>query len=334
MIPRLKNSVPKIPKSPQLEFLGLPVINDLDDFSATTHFSKRLIWQCYRYSHAHYRQVSIPKKSGGSRLLFQPSKSMKALQSWILRNILDNLCSSPSSKGFEIGTSILSNALPHCGCNIVAIFDIADFFPSIQAGRVYRVFNSIGYSPKISGILTAICTHKGVLPQGGPCSPKLSNLICWRLDKRLNGFLGKKGIVYTRYADDLTFSSQAPKRLLTSISTIKRIIVDEGFTINEKKTRISGPARQKKVTGLIIHEKNVGIERKRMKRIRSEIFSLCKISNHKDHIKLAYRVNGLLAFVKNVDQPRYLKLEKYISELSEKFPGTMIELLSINNPSL
>lgn len=304
----------------QLKMLGLPVINSLYDFSKLTHLSKRSVFRFSSYSEHFYREYELPKKGGGVRLISQPNRSLKAAQAWILRNILDGLHVSAVCKGFEKGENILSNARPHQGANVILNLDLENFFPSVKAEQVCSVFKAIGYNPIIAGIFTSMCTYNGKLPQGAPTSPKLSNLTCLRLDNRLQGYVGKKGIVYTRYADDLSFSSFSQGRILSLLPMIKKIIKEEGFEINGSKTRIWGPSRSKKVTGLVICEDKAGIGRKRLHEIRAKIHKVCFLNNAEDHRKEIEHIKGWLAFVKTVDEDRWKILNSYISSLKVKYP--------------
>jgi RNA-directed DNA polymerase len=311
----------------QLTMLGLPVIDSLDDFSSLTHLSNKVLYYFSKYSNSYYKAYEIPKKSGGMRTIAQPSYELKALQSWILNNILLPLRVSPACKGFEKKTSILDNARPHVGANVVLSLDLNDFFPSIKANQVCSIFKAIGYNPRIAAILTSICTYNGALPQGGPCSPKLANLVCLRLDARLQGFVGKRGITFTRYADDLAFSSFAPNRLLSSSAFIKRIIVDEGFKINNSKTRVAGPARAKKITGLIVTEGYVGIGRKRLHEIRSKLYYFSKKKLSHDYDKDLNHIKGWLAFIKSIDEQRWKILNAYIARLKKNDQDSAISLI-------
>jgi RNA-directed DNA polymerase len=305
----------------RLKMMGLPLIETLDDFSQLTRFSKKLIYNFSKNSQYYYRTYSIKKKNGKNRTIAQPSRKMKAMQAWILRNILDKLKTSSSCKGFEKGTSILDNASPHVGSNAIMTLDIENFFPSIKSGWIYTIFKSLGYNKFISSVMTSICSYKGYLPQGSPCSPKLSNLVCLRLDSRLQGYVGKRNIVYTRYADDLTFSALKIERLTKSYKTITTIIEDEGFRINNSKTRICGPSKCRKVTGLVIgDDASVGIGRKRLRNIRAKIHGLIKDNIETRNNKLSH-IKGWLAFIKSIDDKRYSMLENYIHKLSEEHPS-------------
>ncbi len=304
----------------RLRHLGLPVIQDLDDFSSEIRLSESAIRKYIAFAEHYYLTYGIPKKRGGERLIAQPSRELKAIQSWLLRNILDRLSSSDASKGFELGTSIRDNAYPHIGSNVILCLDIEDFFPSIPANKVYGVFCSLGYTKSISSAFTSICTYKGFLPQGSPASPKLANLVCSKLDSRIQGYAGKRGMTYTRYADDITLSCQSVKKIDKAKSFVQTIIRDEGFRVNKDKIRLLGLRRKKSVTGLVVSLNKVGVGREVYRELRVKIHHLFtgKADNY-DH------VNGWLSFICGVDDATYKNLSTYITELSKKYPDSDAE---------
>lgn len=300
-----------------LRHLGFPVIQDLNDFSNEIRLSESAIKKYIAFAKYYYLTYGIPKKSGGERLIAQPSRELKAIQSWLLRNILDKLSSSDASKGFELRTSIRDNADPHIGSNVILCLDIENFFPSVPANKVYGVFSSLGYTKSISSAFTSICTYKGFLPQGSPASPKLANLVCSKLDSRIQGYAGKRGITYTRYADDITLSCQSIKKIDKARSFVQTIIRDEGFRVNKNKTRLLGLRRKKSVTGLVVSSNKTGVGREVYRELRVKIHHLFtgKADNYN-------HVNGWLSFVSGVDPTTYKNLSKYITRLSEKYPGS------------
>ncbi|GAA4739599.1 retron St85 family RNA-directed DNA polymerase [Flavisolibacter ginsenosidimutans] len=307
----------------KLSMAGLPVMENLNDFSRLTHISNYTLFQLSKYSDKYYKHYYIPKKSGKPRLISQPCRKLKGIQSWILNNILDKLCVSNSCKGFSKGTSIIDNVDPHKHSSVVLTIDIKDFFPSIRRDKVYNIFKAIGYNKFMSTIFTNLCTCNGALPQGGPCSPKLANLSAWTLDVRIQGYVGRRGITYTRYADDLTFSTTNPQKLIKRISTITSIIEDEKLHINPSKTRIAGSARARKVTGLIITNESFGIGRQVYLKVRAKIHHLT-LNREQKNFDLINEVQGWLAYLKNVDKLRYKKAADYIRSLKEKYPATLI----------
>lgn len=307
----------------RLKMLGLPLMQTLEDFSALTHISKYTLYQLSYHANKYYFVYDIPKKSGKPRTICQPSKKLKGLQSWILINILDKLKVSTSCKGFEKGTSIANNAESHKGANTILTIDLSNFFPTINSLKVYNVFRAVGYNKLISTILTKICVYDNCLPQGSPCSPKLANLVAWSLDVRIQGYVGKRGITYTRYADDLSFSGLNPAKVVNVIPMIKTIIEDEDFHINPKKTRVAGSSRAKIVTGLILTNDSFGVGREKYKELRKKIYYLT-LAHQQENIVLLNEVKGWLSYLNSVDKKRLDRAMKYIGELAKKNPNTLV----------
>lgn len=304
-----------------------PKINTVLDLSRETRLSEKFIRYISYRSNYLYRTYEIPKKSGGTRLIAQPSRELKAIQAWILRNILETIPSSKQSMGLERNQSILQNAKPHVGNSYLLNIDLENFFPSISSKRVFHLFNRAGFNNTISNILTRICTYKNGLPQGAPSSPKIANLICSKLDFRIQGYTGKNGINYTRYADDLTFSAPSYEKIHKLANLVKIIVSDEEFFVNNKKTSFSGPRKQKKVTGLVLADDYVGIGRKKYKNIRAKIYYTF-LGIEKDIVS----INGHLSFIYSVDEKRYQMLQQYINFLTKRFPDSPVS--SINFPHI
>jgi len=302
---------------------GLPAIHTIEDFSILTHISKFTIYQLSLNADKNYKTYEIKKKSGKIRTISQPSRRLKGLQSWILVEILNKVNVSSSCKGFERNSSTLDNALPHKGSNTILSLDLKDFFPSITSRQVFNTFKTLGYNNRISTILTNICTYNKNLPQGSPCSPKLANLVTWRLDLRIQGYVGRRGINYTRYADDLSFSGLSPVKVVKILPMIKHIIRSENFEINNSKTRIAGSARAKIVTGLVISGENIGIGKKKYNKLRSKIFHLTN-PEEQGNSTLLNEVLGWISYLNSVDKKRLSQVKKYIQILSNKHPKTVI----------
>lgn len=301
----------------RLRNFGLPSIQSLEDFAREIRLSEAFIKYLAFRSEYLYKTYEIPKRSGGVRLIAQPSRDLKAVQGWILRNILDRLASSEHSKGFERGGSILENASAHVGSSYVLSMDLEDFFPSVTGGQVFGIFDSIGYSRAIGHILANLCLYRGRLPQGAPTSPKLANLVCARLDARINGYAGPKGIAFTRYADDITLSAQTADKISRAKAFLPTIIKGEGFCINKKKTRVLGTMARKEVTGLVVTSDYVGIGRRRLRDLRVKIHHLfLGRSNEFSHVR------GWLSYVQSVDKKAFAKLASYIVRLRDKYPAS------------
>ncbi len=153
-----------------------------------------------------YSRFTIPKRRGGVRTIEAPNDKLKALQRSVLRRLLNPLPMRQAATSFVPGRSIVDNARPHLGRAVVVNLDLADFFPAITVERVTEVWAGLGWGAEAASVLTRICTHEGHLPQGAPTSPALSNLVCRRLDARLEALIQRSGGRYTRYADDITIS--------------------------------------------------------------------------------------------------------------------------------
>jgi retron-type reverse transcriptase len=159
-----------------------------------------------RFAPITYRSFRIPKRTGGYRTLQEPNEDLKRVQRLLLRRLLKRLAAHPRAHGFERGKSTVTGALPHERKAVVLRMDLRDFFGSIKAARVRDYFARAGWDADASQLLTRLCTHEGSLPQGAPTSPRLSNLVNFKLDARLDALARKCGADYTRYADDMTFS--------------------------------------------------------------------------------------------------------------------------------
>lgn len=266
-----------------------------------------------------YKVFSIPKKSGGYRKIEAPLDELKVRQKWIKRCILDKVYVSEYAKGFKCNSSIYENALPHVNKELVINIDIKDFFPSIHYKSVYKIFMYLGYTKQVAHLLTKLCTNdKNVLPQGAPTSPVISNIVLLKLDKRLSELVKSVGAVYTRYADDMTFSGD--KSIAKLLPLIYTIIREEGFQVNEKKLRLRYSNQRQEVTGLIVNKK-VAVSKRTVKELENAIY-YCKKYGVQDHMKkigcektfYKEHLYGIAYFCKMIDRS---KGEQYLRELDE-----------------
>jgi len=232
---------------------------------------------------------TIPKKSGADRKITAPkAQSYK----WILRCLNQLFVSiyTPSdyAMGFIKERSVVTNASVHVGKNYVFNIDLKDFFPSIEEARIcarlqVAPFNfTYEVASTIAGLVTMKVESskkdlkgnvKYVLPQGSPVSPILTNIICDRLDRRLAGLAKRFRISYTRYADDITFSSmhnvyQEGGEFRTEL---KRIIEDQSFEINDDKTRLQKKGVRQEVTGITVNDKN-NVSKKYVRELRNILY--------------------------------------------------------------
>jgi retron-type reverse transcriptase len=219
-----------------------------------------------------YHQFTIPKRRGGGRrTILAPDRPLKRLQRRILRRLLALLVSHPAVHGFERGRSIVTNARFHRARPIVVRLDIREFFTSTSAQRVERFFRRIGWSRPAARRLTELCTYQGGLPQGAPTSPRLANLINYRLDTRLDHLAVRMGAMYTRYADDLTFSfdQDTGGRARCLIRAVGRIVAAEGYRLHtRRKLSIRRRHQRQRVTGLVVNER-INLPRETRRRLRA-----------------------------------------------------------------
>lgn len=200
----------------------------------------------------HYQEFWMRKRSGGYRMISAPDKDLQAIQSTIYSRILSSVTIvHPAAVGFRCGRSVVDNAAPHLGKRYVLKMDIHDFFGSIRSPRVRQTFKEIGYPENVSKVLGALCCLHRHLPQGAPTSPALSNIVGYEMDRKLAALAAEYGLTYTRYADDLTFSGDVfPKEQI--IPQVKRIIRDEKFEPNHKKTHFMNQSSRKIITGVSV----------------------------------------------------------------------------------
>jgi retron-type reverse transcriptase len=292
---------------------------------------------------SHYIRFKIPKKTGGERLISAPMPRLKNAQHWILVNILEKLELHDAAHGFRRDRSIVSNAQPHVGADVIINFDLKDFFPSISYKRVKGLFQSFGYSEAAATIFGLLCTQAQVeeveldgktyyvattdrhLPQGSPASPAITNLLCRRLDRRLTGMAENLGFVYTRYADDLTFSASGES--LCNICNILRrtesIVAHEGFAINEQKTRIlRGKSSQLEVTGIVVNERP-NISKKELKRFRATLYQIEKDGPEGKHwgnsSDVMASIQGFANFVAMVNPEKGAEFQEQVQRIKDKY---------------
>lgn len=224
-----------------------------------------------------YQSFDIPKKSGGVRTIHAPEPRLALLQSRLAEALYacvherkkDNPRFWFASHGFHHGRSIVSNADVHKRRHFVFNIDLEDFFGTINFGRVRGFFIHdavFALNPKIATIIAQIACHENALPQGSPCSPVISNLIGNILDVRLLGLARDTRCTYTRYADDLTFSTNEklfPADIAVNLhgskwevgKKLRKVIERTGFIINPEKTRMSLRRSRQAVTGLVVNDK-------------------------------------------------------------------------------
>jgi RNA-directed DNA polymerase len=257
----------------------------------------------------HYTCFPVKKRDGGVREIFAPKSCLKAVQRQILDDLLHRVRLNSHAEGFRKRRSILTNAKRHIGKNVVIKMDVKDFFPSIAFERVLGMFVSLGYPRQVALLLTKLVTHNGRLPIGAPTSPAISNIVCRRLDRRFSRLGEKAGFDYSRYADDITISSNN-KGANRMIPFFKEIIREEGFEVNEAKMRILRSGGRQKVTGIVVNKKP-NLDKKKVRKLRAVIHNC----SHRD---LRQEVKRWAENEKGLNNPRSYSLREFQSSLRGK----------------
>ncbi|MES2299963.1 MAG: reverse transcriptase domain-containing protein [Pseudomonadota bacterium] len=290
--------------------------------------------------HYHYRWLE--KRSGGLRLLEVPKPQLRALQSRILRGMLDKVPPHPAAHGFRRAHNCVSHATLHVGQRAVLKMDLKDFFTSIPAARIHALFTKLGYSDSVAGTLARLCTHRtpgsvvdaaGVpwpqrqilrerhLPQGSPCSPALANLCAFRLDLRLAALAQTLGAQYSRYADDLVMSGgpdleRAGERLSIQVAAIA---LEEGFALNTRKTRLMRAARRQRVTGIVVNART-NIARAEFDALKATLHNCARhgprSQNRDARADFEQHLAGKVAYVSMVNPRRGLRLRQLFERIA------------------
>lgn len=285
-------------------------------------------------SKSFYRSFCIPKRRGGERQIDAPYPSMLKVQSWIYSNILSKIEVNDAAMGFVPERSIVDNAFVHNGKKCLLMMDVKDFFPSIKWYKVYSVFRKIGYPKNISQYLASLCCLNGCIPQGAVTSPSLSNIICRRLDVRVFKLARAYNVVYTRYADDVTFSGEyIPKKIVGFVTDIFK---EEGFELQDKKTKLIRGQHRKIVTGISVSSGKLTVPKNKRRQVRQAIFYIRRygLKEHQEYIGnkdpiYLRRLIGYLHFWQSVE-PSNRFVEEAISFLNEQC--SVIKSVDIGNP--
>jgi RNA-directed DNA polymerase len=245
---------------------------------------KTLAWLLYQHGlDGYYKTWEIKKKSGGTRRISAPKLGLYQVQSRLNAILQDCYRPRQAAQGFVRGRNVRSNADPHVNRRFVLNVDLADFFPSIHLGRVRGLFLSPPFecTPPVATVLAQICCSAGSLPIGAPTSPVIANMICRRMDRELENLARERGCHYSRYADDLTISTDRTTFPLSLADVIEGgqvvlgndligVIQGNGFSNNPAKTRLQTHHDRQVVTGVIVNRR-ANVDRRYIRRIRAMI---------------------------------------------------------------
>ena len=301
----------------------------------------------------HYAFRWVSKRRGGYRLVEAPKSRLKALQRRVLHEILDRVPAHGAAHGFVKGRSTLSCATPHAAQSVLLRMDLEEFFPSVGAARVLRVFRGMGYPEPVAEVLTGLCTLKVPwcvldtlprptfaeqydaaeleararsrrrlrhrhLPQGAPTSPALANLACYRMDARIAGAATAAGATFTRYADDLAFSggTRLARRAPRLEILVAAIAIEEGFRVNHHKTRLMHQGQTQRLVGLVTNRRP-NVPRAARERIEAILTNCVKhgleSQNREQDPQFLQSLRGRVAWVEHVNPAHAIKLRRLLA---------------------
>lgn len=300
----------------QLSRYGLPVWHTEEDIATALSLplSRLRHYAIHRDKErvSHYVSFAIPKRSGGERIIMAPKRELKAVQRRLNHLLVNKLPLSDQAHGFRAGHSIATNARPHVGRAVVVRLDLQDFFPSLHMGRVRGLLVALGYGYPVATCLAVLMTESERQPvqvgsetflvpvgpryavQGAPTSPGLANAIALTLDHRLRGLARKHGFVYTRYADDLSFSGDDIATAQRLVKWAESIVRSEGFRLNRAKTCVMTQAGAQRVAGVTVNQ-GLGWSRRQRRELRAALHQAAQAGMADPEV--LHRLQGKLAFV-------------------------------------
>lgn len=275
---------------------NLPIIYDQEHLSLLMGLDYFFLIGISNKKEDYYKTYYLPKRHGGYRIIMEPYPSLKEAQEWILYNILDPIKDkyvAKNAKAYMPGRSIKDNVRLHCNKKLVFNIDLKDFFGSISFKMVLDFFISLGYARDVAVMLSNLCICNGCLPQGAPTSPMLSNMIFKPIDNIIFSYCRENEILFSRYADDMTFSGDFNEHKL--IYFLANVLHQYGFSINYKKTKSYRRYQRQLVTNIVVNEKP-HVRRKTLRSLRQEAYYISKygIQQHLTSIHAHYDSNYYL----------------------------------------
>jgi len=323
---------------------GLVPILSLGHLGHLTGASYRYLRDIVERTRDPYLDITRPKKSGGTRAISSPEPVLMDVQRWLLRNVFNRVEPHPSSHAYCRNRSIRTCASEHVGARWLMKFDLHDFFDMVTEREAYGQLRRLGYPELISLEIARVCTRlsvdpanyqgrhnrytviktysmrrTGVLPQGGPTSGAIANGAAHTLDRKLTAFAAERSLVYTRYSDDLVFSSsdRFDRSVATKyVSHVGNLVGDHGFLLHRKKTRVIPPGARHIVLGLLLGPDDVRLLPEFKRRIEQHVrgvsrFGLREHAAHRSFrsvIGFVNHVDGCLAFAAGIEPAFAAKL--------------------------
>ncbi|MCQ8184056.1 reverse transcriptase family protein [Parvularcula maris] len=271
------------------------------------------------YPDRYYRSFKLRKKSGGEREIYAPRVFLKTVQRFLNDYFFGALPTHPSVHGFMAGRSIQSNSSCHVRQNFVGSIDIKNFFPSVTAHTISNKLTALELAPGVIEVIKGLCTLHNSLPQGAPTSPSLANFCLRDADTLIANTVSRQGVVYTRYADDLTFSGSSRAAIEASMETARTCLEAEGFSLNPRKSRINSRGGHQRVTGCVVNQ-HVAPPRKERRQLRARMHNLQRSESVSQ--KTFYEVSGKVAYYGSFSMfaktKEYEDLKAYLEALRAK----------------
>ena len=229
------------------------VYRELSSLERDLGFPASTLYAVSNRLNRHYRKVELPKGDGTLRTLSVPDNLLKTIQRRIAQVLLSTLPVSPYATAYRPGGSVVKNARPHVGKPVVLKLDIYHFFDAVCYSRVKKeIFPPEIYSEQNRILLSMLCCYQDRLPQGAPTSPAISNRILLDFDQEIGKWCARRGISYTRYCDDLTFSGDfAPGDVIRFVRERLKV---RGFLLNNRKIQVLRQGQRQSVTGVVVNQ--------------------------------------------------------------------------------
>ena len=284
-----------------------------ESFAKEIGFNLQMLDNYITFADRFYNTFYISKKKKTKkRQIASPSKELKAIQRWILSNYFNDIPISNRANGFVKRRGIKRNAQFHLKKSYILTIDIKDFFPSISQEKVYNAIKKHIDNNELCLKLAKLCTYKKKLPQGAPTSPILSNIVFKDIDDKIERFCNARLVVYSRYADDLTFSCDTKSALVEVYAFVNKQLYENSFTINKSKTRYLSGKGKLCITGLNLNSGKLTVGKKMKRNLRSNLYNIIV---KKDSTINSNSVLGYLSFIKDIEPNYHKKTLLYIENL-------------------
>lgn len=312
---------------------NLPVVFNLTHLAYHIGVEIDFLWHLVSRSDIGYERYFLIKKKFTSRRrkIYVPNINLLRVQKWINLEVLHKVKISDNSTAYSLGSNNIKNAQRHLHSKMLIKTDLVNFFESITEKQVYKIFKKLGYDKYLSFCFARICTVQCKnnfrhLPQGAPTSPMLANIACIDMDNKLEALARKYDLTYTRYSDDLTFSSEDISLDFENIlNEIRDVIISHKFMLHKNKTRIVKPSHRKIVTGILLDSAGgkISVPRNYFLHVKAELYCMekfgfinhCKKTNQSPVVVFNV-IKGRIEYIKQVDISKWNKLMPIFNKIN------------------